>query len=398
MQQIRDYTSQERATIDDNVQLIFARDEARPHCTALSVQSHDILETFTVYPRTARDIAVNERIWWTVHESSFCSATWPKSEKAGRQSVSVFALGIPSDLVQYLESVTLDEMHNSIICMLADAAKSEDEDGLQAMRADLYPAIWEHLTALLTRGVVPRPQRRSRPGGSRSREGSFSSTESDPARTSCRRPQSSTPDTSSRERETTRTKLRKGQESCMYASFLLDQALRNAQAHDYWQIGISGATFQAQGGPGGISFGSSQAFVMGSLYQDWQVYAKSCMVSERKSDRYRGQEDPCSTGMASSMQSQARATQRVRIQRGQVLQTMMRLVQERRQEDTWARARTVLQCASSTNNLLGRLPGQVVQHCILPKVVIEEDALDARRPMAVEIFQTLNQPPMDTST
>lgn len=397
MHRIRDYTKEECASIEENTKLLFARDDARPLSeVTLQVKTHSTLETFTIYPRSARDVAVNESIWWTVHESSFSSASWPKGESRG-QAVTVFALGIPTDLVRYLESVTLDEMYNSIICMLADAAKSEDEDGLLAMKADLCPTVWDHLVVLLTRGVVPMQQRHRRTlGPSDNRQDTSNFARTGPLTI----PQRSTPDNSNLPRllgETICTKLRRGQESCLYASFLLDQALKNAQAHDYWKIAISGATYIEVDGPQRVIFDSPYGFMLDNLYQDWQIYAKSCMVSENRINFAREREEFDGQELKCSGPHHARSTQAICVQRGRVLRTMMKLVHERQQEDTWVRARTVLQCADSRTSLLGRLPGQVVQQCIIPKVLIEETLDEGRNINAVEIFQTINRPPMDTS-
>jgi hypothetical protein len=376
MRRVRDYSAEEVAAVDTGVQLVFARDDAGPPPAAgCRVRFHAALETFTIYPRTARDLAVNELLWRAVRDSSFRSDTWPAAATPRR----VFALGIPDALARYLQCVSVEEMHDSVLCMLADTARGEDGHVLHEMRRELAPPVWDQLSLLLTRGAHQR--RRRQPPAS--------------------------PRAAAARRSRTPTKLRRGQDSCLFASYMLDQALQKAEEHDYWRIAITGATFEpataAATAASSAPHENDQAVTMHSLYNDWQLYAQSCMIAE--APRVRGGTGgggrrcaarPLSPvvgpGGISRPEATGASARRTRAERRQVRQTMMTLVLERRQAETWARAAAVLACADDDGSYFATLPHHVVQHCILPKVVLE-DVRPSQADKSVAVFQTLDVAP-----
>lgn len=416
MRIVRDYTPEEVATIDSGVQLVFSRDDVRPSPAAsYRVRFHDMLEAFTIYPRTDRDLVVNELIWRAVKDSSFRSCLWPArlpvdaaddedTQHLGRHENSVvFALGIPDQLVSYLQCVSLDEMYESILCMLADAARSEDEDGMESMREELAPSIWNDLEFLLSEGQTR---------GQRFKQNSMlTSAAAAPAPYSPLEESDGmelendiSDRTSTMATESQSATLWRGQESCMYASYLLDQALHVAQDHDFWQIPITGATFEPTDELATDTHDNDQAVMIHSLYNDWQLYAKNCMIASPPTPTtsitggHTRPPSPLAPALGPNgmlrVEEPTASTIRRRTERKQVLSTMMTLVQEQRQGATWARAATVLSCAKRSESYLASLPHHVVQHCILPKVVLEEECpAAADETKSVAIFQTLDMSP-----
>lgn len=414
MRNVRDYRQEEMATIDSGIKLVFARDDVRPdQDDPYRVRFHDMLEAFTIYPRNDRDLAVNELIWHAVKNSSFQSCHWPSRTAAAnvdqggeyRNTQSrIFALGIPEQLVNYLQNVTLPEMYESILCILADAARSEDGEGLTIMRKELAPSVWRNLEKLLVEGEsrLRRMQRLRTPAaaftasaGSRRRPVEDTSPMTAEAGESLPSVGKTNPSSS--------TRLQEDQESCLYASYLLDQALHFAQDQDYWQIAITGATFEPAGVLATEMHDSDQAVVIHSLYNDWRMYAKNCMISSPPAPAAtaaRGTKRPASPltpalGPGGMLQFEAPTTanrRRTRIDRKQVLTTMMKRVQEQRQEDTWKRTATVLSCAERSDSYLASLPDHIVKHCILPQIVLEQCCPGPAK-KSVSIFQTLDMRP-----
>lgn len=275
------------ATVERGIHLVFARDDVLPvRHHPYRVRFHEMLEAFTIYPRNDRDLAINKLLWHAVRESSFQSRPWPSKlipicaedndhgqEQTDTEKI-IFALGIPEQLVNYLKNVTLAEMQESILCMLVDAARSENREGLQAMRKELAPSVWGNLELLLADGKssATRKTRQHPPA-------------TGPATSNTRR-RLAVEDTSPETHEgddrqdhqspqppanLSLARLDAIQESCLYASHLLDQALHIAQDQNYWQIAITGATFEPAPAWRPVMCDSDQAVAIHGLYKDWQL-------------------------------------------------------------------------------------------------------------------------------
>jgi hypothetical protein len=398
------------ATPDRGVQLVFSRDGICPEPGAsYRVQFHNKLEAFTIYPRNDRDLVVNELIWHSVKDSSFRSDAWPTRPGAAEHAhaigdqarlkhgnaTAVFALGIPDQLVKYLQSVTLDEMHDSILCMLADAARSEDESGLQLMENDLAPSMWDDLTFLLREGQTQRQRKRQK---NVPQPVSLLASSSETYATNYSSGAGPLPTA------LTSNMLWRGQESCMFASYLLDQALHSAKEHNYWQIPITGATFELATEQA-TAHDNDQAIVLHSLHSDFHLYLTNCMIAPKPpvsaTTSNRGTKRSASplvptlgSGAVDHLHGESIDTsRRTHIERRQVFSTTMTLVQERHQSETRARAATVLSCTKRPDSYFASLPHHVVQHYILTKVVLEELCPAEADAKSVAIFQTIDMSP-----
>lgn len=391
-----DYTAQELESIDPDIRYIFACDEAqaatRRDC---QVRYHGTLEYFTVYPKSSREIANNEHLWRIVRDSSFRSAEWTKempllraheSSRPSQRIAIPFALAIPEKLFVYLQSVSLDSMHESVLCMLADAARSEEHDGLQAMRNELAPEIWEQLCEILRYG-----RRKKRRKGARS---------SSLVATLSRQTQGeTTPTTTLTPSPSPWTVIhtQKSEESSMFASFMLDQALQKAHEHDYWRIGIAGATFEylssselQTGRPASVLHENEKAKLFHRLFEDWRIY--SCMGGQE--DTSLSISSPSVDPSGASRQPNQPSQPVVHTERMNVLESMMKLVVEKRQAATWERANAVMASFNEGGSFFGTLPRQVVKNCILPKVVLEETRVPTQQ-MSIAMLQTLNVEPAE---
>lgn len=305
---------EEKQTITSNTHIVFAT-PAQP--TATPLVSNNLL-SFTIYPTTAADLADNEFLWHVIRDASFTpTAAHPVLSRRlaltytslPTSSVRLFALAFPTPLASFLRAVSLEEMHSSIIYMLADAAQGEDEAGLRDMRNHLAPTVWTALGALMRRSGFDV-----------------------------------------------------GGLSCSNASFMLDAALQTAQAHDYWKIETDAAlfvesshisTFEQQCDPAHLSHLRAHATVLASLYRDWATYASHTLIWE------------------SFLQTANPAPARQRARRNAALDTMMTLVRQKRHSDTWERVRELRRCAETHGNFLASLPPQVVEHLLIPLLVLD---------------------------
>jgi hypothetical protein len=245
---MRDYDVEVLQALDPSVQLVFARDDPQvrqaPKC---SVFQYNGVAAFSVYPRTDREVELNELLWRIVQESSFRSAELAPFLVRKRKSSDAcrgvaLALGIPAKLIQFLEAVTLDEMHSSVIHMLADAAQGEDEEGLQLMRDELSPAVWARLEpVLLQDSTCCDPKDSGETIARRSPEGSKDLT--------CNK----------------------------FASGMLDMALQSSHAQNYWTVEIQGTFLEpsADGKSdsnrkfiGPTAYSNDRAAVIHNLYLD----------------------------------------------------------------------------------------------------------------------------------
>jgi hypothetical protein len=397
---MRDYDRNELRALDRTAQLVFARDDdhrmmpAAPGAASPAtprVRHHDTLLTFNVYPRSDRDVARNELLWRVVRDSSFLSAELdphlartpmqPDHNTPNMGVAVVFALAIPLKLVHFLEVVTLDEMHNSVIHMLADAAQGEDEDGLQLMREELSPTIWSRLEPVLleesacccvSRPAQPPPSSSTPPAGDRS---------------PC---------------------ARQGVMCNKFASGMLDMALQSSHAQNYWSVDIQGTWFeicpppqqqhgdtQSEKNPNNqTTHNNDRAAITHSLYLDWRVYARTCMVMDtQRSNGWTASADHQHSWWPDNYEMMPRWTSgnsppETAVKCRLILDTLLQLVSEQRQAATWERAETLLLCASRRGNELHTLPEHLIHQEIIPRVILEdpvllEDSRDAQHELTV---------------
>jgi hypothetical protein len=370
---VRDYSLEEMSLIDSQMHLMFARDGAGPsRDSPFHVRFHTSLTSFTIYPRSERDIAVNVLLWRAVHESSFRSCEWADGMVARlslpSEHITIFAALIPIELVRFLEAVTVEEMHHSVLLMLADAAQGEDSEELEHMRTELAPSVWNRLEALIKDMQGYNHVYRTALEGPRMQGD-----------------------------EGQNTPLSKGNMlgAARHASFMLDQALQKAQEHDYWKIDVQGAAFHAGVALGATQAGNRLARMMRNLYDDWRVYATSCMIAERSTPRRSKILPPTSPIICRSYAT----TRRIAKRRKGALEAMMTLVHAQRQKETWDSVITTLLCAKRKNNLLGMLPEHVMQQEILPQIIIAShqpknvSIVDVQWPQVPLLFQTVNVEP-----
>jgi hypothetical protein len=375
---MKDYSSDELALIDKDMYLIFARDGVTPPSDVpYEVHFHRALTSFTAYPRSEHDIVVNELLWKAVRDSSFRSHDWADakvaSQTTGVEPLEIFAAGIPTELVRFLEAVSIEEMHKSVLLMLADAAQGEDADGLQRMKSELAPSFWRKLNTVANLHDEIDPVHSTFCPAQQLRwdKLSFSSC-LDQTRPCATR----------------------------QAAFMLDQALHKSQVHDYWLIDIQGAAFHTiaandkkceADADKDVSIERDVADMTLSLYNNWCLYANSCMIIENSHPTRIGILSPCS-----SLNRSNSASIMITKRRKGVLNSMMTLVREQRQRETWESLRMLLLCAKRKNSWLGRLPLHLVHHAILPRVVISSRMRAGAEPVQAKFslsYQTVNIAP-----
>lgn len=294
--------------------LLFAV-SGRPRGAHTLVSPHVI--AFTIYPRSAQDVCANEFLWHAVRNSAFDQRD---VRSLAPRAANMYALCLPPQLAAFLSAVSLEEMHRSVLYMLADAAQGEDEQGLQTMHQDLAPDVWKALQQLMACGV---------------------------GQTAAAHAQHQTASAA--------------RHCISHASFMLDEALQSAQAHNYWKIEVQAALFVDETH---MLYESAtlqlqqRAALIQSLYHDWRHITTNCLIYERDlgARRPNGSNSRCS---------------RERTRNKAILNTMLRLVREDAKHDMWQRVRTVLLCANRRGCLLATVPTQLIRHILIPYIVID---------------------------
>lgn len=421
MRPVLDYSLEEMASIDRGIKLVFARDGVRPaRHVPYRVRFHDMLEAFTIYPRNDRDLSINKLLWHAVRDSSFQSRLWPSKlvstnldenshgqDKTDRDP-AIFALGIPEQLVNYLQNVTLTEMQESILCMLADAARGENREGLKLMREELAPSIWENLELLLVEGrssVHRETQPHAPASGAAASNGSRRLPVEDTSPLTREGDERHSPLPKARP-------LLRGhdgnQDSCLYASCLLDQALHIAQDQNYWQITITGATFEPATVLRPETHDNDQAVVIHSLYNDWKRNEKNRLLGSKvtpASPAARGTKRPASPlstalepgGMLELIAPATEGERYTQRDKREELRTIVNMAHKQRQEETRKRAVTVIISAESRQSQLVSLPNHTLTNNILPNTMIDQRRLDSPTEKSVSTFQTIDLSPIHTN-
>ncbi|CAN8065093.1 unnamed protein product [Agarophyton chilense] len=171
---------------------------------------------FNIFPATTRHLQENDFIWHAVNAGSLSVPLHLQgllNPVKTCPEATTFALIVPSRLGSFLRRVSLQDMQQAVINMLADAAQGESEQGVLDMKDALDPSIWNALTAVL--------------------RGQFEQTES-----------------------TNR------------ASFLLDNALIQVTDEDPWKVRATLGIF----GPPTLPFLSGA--VLESMNEDWMLYLR----------------------------------------------------------------------------------------------------------------------------
>lgn len=266
-----------------------------------------------------------------LHEAHFTQQQLQQILPPSAPKLPVYVIAIPSQLARFLQAVTLPDMHAAVIYMLADAAQGEDTKGLAQMHRDLPPSVWSDLVDLMERTVAQRM------AGWGVADGASP--------------------------EITR------------ASFLLDAALQTASKHDYWKVqvevgfvqpimlgGLHLNSMESDGqeiaefcwtyvmkrhaeaqAEAGIDLIPRTALILRSLYQDWCRYVEICASKWRRSEA-------CKVA----------------------LELLNRLVETDRQRPLWEKINVIRDSAENAGSFISWLPPQIVEHVILPNVVVDE--------------------------
>lgn len=345
-----EYAAEKLALLDCGVYHLFRRGEDNAAQQKKSVVFSPVLTAFTVYPRSEQELRNNEMLWRVVQESSFQDTDVEDlcpDEMGGAQ---IFALGYSIDLVRFLQSVSVEEMHQTVVYILADAVYGESDEGLQKMQQELAPSFWASL-----QNVVFEKN----------------------AHGSDALQQNTNP------RAWTKPPL------CIRrASFMLDEALQGAKDHDCWRMEINGTLFVPQNdiatkqdrekNPQGSKpllpiadwCMETRAMVVHSMYLDQIRYSESCLALRINCERSGGSPVYHPRQIAAHNVNQTRSL-RTKARRRVILETMMRLVRQQGQVETFERAKTVLLCANRSASLLGQLPSHIVRQLLIPLMIAD---------------------------
>lgn len=153
-------------------------------------------------------------LWHAVKHSSFPTPQYHQPSLTPFQPLPqahFFSICVPHKLAAFLNHVSLVEMRQAVIYMLADAAQGESEQGLQHMEKTLAPTVWTALKSAINGTAIPSPV-------------------------------------------------------VDQASFLLDAALTADHSQDLWRIEIVAGIFA----PGNLPW--MNGTVLASMYEDWSLY------------------------------------------------------------------------------------------------------------------------------
>lgn len=289
---------------------------------------------FTVYARTTSEIAVNNLLWRCVQDSSFPSTAWRCFAKEATSTL--IALAIPHPLKQFLEYATLEEMHESILVMLVDAAQGEDDDGLAKMRTELAATVWDQVADRLARIST------------------FASKQ-----------------TSMRSHATSHINIR-----CIS---LLDRALQAAGEDNLWRISVRSTSFEPTDGVVATNLRSMEpdksADCLLRASQVVNIYNEMCTEGKYhlsvQSRRARMSENPnhqsqqhTSSYNTSNLQTSLSSVTNPHSQRN--VQNKIHTLSQRHETTHCTRAATVLQLSTEPTSFLSLVPQPLLIRRILP--------------------------------
>ncbi|PXF40753.1 hypothetical protein BWQ96_09515 [Gracilariopsis chorda] len=211
----------EKASLSHTHYLLFPPSSYTPHPDHHAYSTSALLR-FTIFPTCEQDLQRNDLLWHAVNAYSLCVPSHLQPVLHPLRSfpeASIFALGIPHTLAAFLHNVSLWDMRQAVIYMLADAAQGESEQGLYHMRHTLCPPVWNALRNVLLGRHKPSP-------------------------------------------------------TVDKASFLLDSALSSENSHDLWAIDV----ITAVSGPTTLPWMSGT--ILHSMYKDWMLYT-ACISDQR---------------------------------------------------------------------------------------------------------------------
>jgi len=104
--------------------------------------------SFSVYPTCPQDLEFNVLLWRIANEASFDPATIKQVS-----GVDTLCLIMPRTLFHFLSRVSLEEMHDCVLSLLAEVAVDEDGYGLGVMESELEPSVFLQLKEVLKRGT-----------------------------------------------------------------------------------------------------------------------------------------------------------------------------------------------------------------------------------------------------
>jgi hypothetical protein len=108
------------------------------------------LISLNLYPRTSDDIALNSLI-----HASASSASFESSTLGALLGTTPVLLALPATLSRFLQTISLAQLHVSILEILTLIAEDEDPAGLAAMGEELEPSVARDLAAYMTARALP---------------------------------------------------------------------------------------------------------------------------------------------------------------------------------------------------------------------------------------------------
>lgn len=95
---------------------------------------------FNLYPATTHDLAVNDLLWRVAHDGEY-------DPQIGNHLLqyNVMALAFPTAFYAFLSSVSKQHLDRCVLQVLALIAEGEDAEGLNLMKHELEPTLWQKL-------------------------------------------------------------------------------------------------------------------------------------------------------------------------------------------------------------------------------------------------------------
>lgn len=115
------------------------------------------LSSLNLHPSSARDVAINELLWRSAQRGEYDATVGDSLLRA-----NVLALVMSAELLAFLRRVTLAELRECVLEVLALIAEDELADGLALMASEVEPETWNALQLRLAAWGTRCPARTSR--------------------------------------------------------------------------------------------------------------------------------------------------------------------------------------------------------------------------------------------
>lgn len=117
----------------------------RPHSRASTALRYGrFVACFNLYPACRRDLDINHLLWTVARNGEYDPATGNILLEN-----NVLALAFPVPFYNFLASVTREELDTCTREVLALIAEGEDTEGLNLMKQELEPSVWEDLMSYM---------------------------------------------------------------------------------------------------------------------------------------------------------------------------------------------------------------------------------------------------------